>query len=222
MYLPELIPQMLNVLHTDRTKERGATQNILHALEVLGTSLDDYLHLIVPAVIKLIEQADIIDARVRILAIQTLGRLCNKLNFSDYASRIIHPLARVLDGDYVELKGVAMETLCTLVYQLGSDYAIFIPMVNKVLVKHRIQHLTYETLVSRLLKNQPLLIDGVEAVEARRRHTEAVASGELPMSSVSKPKMNESALRKAWEGNQARVVCRVPCRVVCAVHATRD
>ncbi len=144
---------MLNVLHTDRTKERGATQNILHALEVLGTSLDDYLHLIVPAVIKLIEQADIIDARVRILAIQTLGRLCNKLNFSDYASRIIHPLARVLDGDYVELKGVAMETLCTLVYQLGSDYAIFIPMVNKVLVKHRIQHSTYDTLVSRYARH---------------------------------------------------------------------
>lgn len=149
MYLPELIPQMLNVLHTDRTKERAATQNVLHALEVLGTSLDDYLHLILPAVIKLIEQAEVIDARVCTLAIQTLGRLCNKLNFADYASRIIHPLARVLDGDCPELKSSAMETLCTLVYQLGADYAIFVPMINKLLVKHRIQHSTYETLISR-------------------------------------------------------------------------
>jgi FKBP12-rapamycin complex-associated protein len=140
---------MLNVLHTDRTKERSPTQNILHALEVLGTNLDDYLHLIIPAVVKLVEQADVIDSQVRMLATQTLGRLGNKLNFSEYASRIIHPLARILDGDDLEIKNVTMETLCTLVYQLGSDYAIFIPMVNKVLVKHRIQHSTYETLVSR-------------------------------------------------------------------------
>ena len=149
VYLPELIPQMLNVLHTDRTKERSPVQNILHALEVLGTNLDDYLHLIIPAVIKLVEQADIIDSQVRSQAIKTLGRLCQKLNFSDYASRIIHPLSRVLDGDDPELKSVAMDTLCTLAYHLGSDYTIFIPMVSKVLAKHRIQHPVYDSLVTK-------------------------------------------------------------------------
>jgi len=70
--------------------------------------------------------------KVRILAIQTLGRLCNKLNFSDYSSRIIHPLARALEIVDADLRKEVMETLCILVYQLGSDYAIFIPMVNKV------------------------------------------------------------------------------------------
>ncbi len=60
VYLPELIPQMLNVLHTDRSPERGPTLNILHALEVFGTNLDDYLHLIIPAVVKLFEQVDIL------------------------------------------------------------------------------------------------------------------------------------------------------------------
>jgi len=99
---------MLEVLHTDRSKERSPTQNILHALEVLGTSLDDYLHLIIPAVVKLLEQVNLICPHVRVFAIQTLGRLCKKLNFSDYASRIIHPLARILDGDDLELKNVAM------------------------------------------------------------------------------------------------------------------
>ncbi len=158
---------------------------------------------------------------MRITAIQTLGRLCNKLSFSDYASRIIHPLARILDSDDPELKNVAMETLCTLVYQLGSDYAIFIPMVNKVLVKHRIQHSTYETLVSRyasllhfyddalfnstlqrLLKNQPLVLEGTEWNEPTRRQTESGASGDvLGMGTASKLKMNEPKLRKAWEGN---------------------
>ena len=146
-----MIPQMLSVLHTDRTKEKSPTRCVLHALEVFGTNLDDYLHLIIPAVVKLFEQVDVsvnvcililiyyflshpisFFKKVRILAIQTLGRLCNKLNFSDYSSRIIHPLARALEIVDADLRKEVMETLCILVYQLGSDYAIFIPMVNKV------------------------------------------------------------------------------------------
>jgi len=99
---------MLSVLHTDRSKDRTPTKNILHALEVLGTNLDDYLHLIVPAVVKLLEHVDVVDSHVRLSAIQTLGRLANKLNFSDNASRIIHPLSRILDGDDLDLKNASM------------------------------------------------------------------------------------------------------------------
>jgi FKBP12-rapamycin complex-associated protein len=95
-HLPDFIPQMLNVLHTDRTPRRQPSSKILHALEVFGTNLDDYLHLVVPAVVKLFEQVDA-PLPVRALAIQKLGKMAQKLNFSDYASRIIHPLARVLD-----------------------------------------------------------------------------------------------------------------------------
>lgn len=31
-----------------------------------------------------------------------------------------------------ELKMTALDTLCALVFQLGHDYAHFIPMINKV------------------------------------------------------------------------------------------
>ena len=34
---------------------------------------------------------------VRAKAVNTLGRLCRKLNFSEYASRIIQPLVRVME-----------------------------------------------------------------------------------------------------------------------------
>ena len=84
-----------------------------------------------------------------------MGQLCKKVNFSDYASRIIHPLARTLATSQ-ELRLVAMDTLAALVYQLGTDYAIFIPMINKVLVKNRIMHQRYDLLVSRLVKNEPM------------------------------------------------------------------
>lgn len=68
------------------------------------------------------------------------------MNFSDYASRIIHPIVRLLDTPMTkdvskdtqkaqaitDLRKEIFEALCALVCQLGSDYAIFIPTVNKV------------------------------------------------------------------------------------------
>jgi FKBP12-rapamycin complex-associated protein len=38
-----------------------------------------------------------VPVEVRQKAVQALGRMCRKLNFSEYASRIIHPLVRVLE-----------------------------------------------------------------------------------------------------------------------------
>ena len=54
------------------------------------------------------------------------------------------------------MRNETLQTLCELVYQLGSDYAIFIPMVNKALTRQNISDARYETLVARLMKNQPL------------------------------------------------------------------
>ncbi len=51
------------------------------------------------------------------------------------------------------------------------------------------------------MKNQPLLPEGAEAIEAQRKHAEASSSSEmLAMGTTSKLKMNEPKLRKAWEG----------------------
>jgi len=53
------------------------------------------------------------------------------MNFTDYSSRIIHPLVRALN-DKPELRPVAMEVLCAIVTQLGSKYSMFAPLVSKV------------------------------------------------------------------------------------------
>ena len=52
VYLPDLIPSLLLILHSDRTDHRRHVQKVLHALEVFNTTVDDYLHLIVPAVVR--------------------------------------------------------------------------------------------------------------------------------------------------------------------------
>jgi len=70
---------------------------------------------------------------VRVEGVQALGRLCMRLTFFDYSSRIIHPLAKALEMPDATWRKQVMDTLCVLVYRLASDYAIFIPMLNKVI-----------------------------------------------------------------------------------------
>lgn len=50
---------------------------------------------------------------------ETVDRLTESLDFTDYASRIIHPIVRTLDQS-PELRPTAMDTLSSLVFQLGK------------------------------------------------------------------------------------------------------
>jgi len=62
---------------------------------------------------------------------ETIDKLTDTLDFSDFASQIIHSIVRVLESSF-ELRQTAMTTLCSLVVQLESKYNLFIPMVKKV------------------------------------------------------------------------------------------
>jgi FKBP12-rapamycin complex-associated protein len=53
------------------------------------------LHVLAPTIVALFEGVEEPHA-VRLQALQTLGQLCRLLNLREYASRIIHPLARLL------------------------------------------------------------------------------------------------------------------------------
>lgn len=57
------------------------------------------------------------------VALETLDRLTESLDFTDYASRIIHPIVRTLDST-PELRSTSMDTLSSLVFQLGKKVAI--------------------------------------------------------------------------------------------------
>lgn len=155
VFLPFLIPKLLSVLDSPDSVEM--CMRILRTLEWVGPSLDDYLHLVAPAIMTLVNQAD--SELLRIAAMQTIGRMCRVLNFSEYASRIIQPMARLLQTQVLsnEFKNAILCTLCHLVHQLGSDYAIFVPVMNRILNKRQITHATYEFLVSKVLKNQAIL-----------------------------------------------------------------
>lgn len=85
------------------------------------------------------------------VSLETIDRLADSLDLTDFASRIIHPLSRTLDMT-PELQHTAMDTLCAMIMQLGQKFLIFIPMINKITTKHKIQHQRYNILMSKILK----------------------------------------------------------------------
>lgn len=64
---------------------------MLSALQKFGNTLDEYLHMILPPVVKLFDGYDV-PLNVSKAAIQTVDLMAETLDFTDYASRIIHPL----------------------------------------------------------------------------------------------------------------------------------
>lgn len=137
-FLPSILPLVLKVFEGELTEKRITTQiKVFDAFLTFGANIEEYLHLVIPIIVKSYERVEIVEradslTALRKRAIQTINGLSRRVNFSDHASRIIHPLVRVLEGGNNELRMAVMDTLCSLVIQLGSDFAIFVPTINKV------------------------------------------------------------------------------------------
>lgn len=136
-FLPSILPLILKVFDGELTEKRITTQiKVFDAFLTFGANIEEYLHLVIPIIVKSYERSDVVERAdsliaLRKRAIQTINGLSRRVNFSDHASRIIHPLVRVLEGGNNELRMAVMDTLCSLVIQLGSDFAIFVPTINK-------------------------------------------------------------------------------------------
>ena len=180
IYLPTVLPLLLQVFEADNpmfdrvlingtapvdrpaagSDRRNATmKRVLRAFGIFGSNFEEYLHLTLPAIVKVIEDTDR-RSDVRKSAIVALAVLCRKINFTDHASRVVHPLARMLKQPPIQcnsdLKNSAVDCLCALMTQIGPDFAIFVPMINKTLLQHKIMHQNYDSLVSKLLRGESL------------------------------------------------------------------
>ena len=141
VYLPGLVPLLLQMLHSDHSDRK---LKVMSTLDVVGVHLADYLHLVIPAVVKMVETVDCSSVSggastqksLTMLYLQTLGRLCGKLDISDYASRITHPLLRVFDVGDAEIQRAVMEVFCVLVYRLGIFLFLFVYFSFSFLLFH--------------------------------------------------------------------------------------
>ncbi|KAG0064947.1 phosphatidylinositol kinase- protein kinase tor1 [Linnemannia elongata] len=194
-YLPNLLQPFLAVFDTDMTERHDTSIRVLQAFVKFGSNIEEYMHLVIPVLVKTFEKPDA-PMTLRRTAISTIGTLAKKVNFSDYASRIIHPFARILALPGPELRMPTMDALCSLVLQLGQDYVNFIPMIKKVLIRARISHANYDLLVSKLLKREPLPLDLPGLGDDRY-----VVMADVPQaeSGIRKLPVNQLSLRRAWD-----------------------
>ncbi|KAI0395542.1 TOR kinase [Xylariaceae sp. FL0594] len=194
IYLAGLLPMMLGVLEKDSTTKRIPSEKVLHALLVFGSSAEEYMHLIIPVIVRTFEKHGQ-PTFLRKSAIETIGRISRQVNLNDYAAKIIHPLARILGSGEIALRVAALDTLCALIQQLGKDYLHFAGTINKVLQSSQVQHQNYDLLVSKLQKGEGLPQD----LSSETRFTDQadeLTFGELQS---KKLEMNAIHLQSAWD-----------------------
>lgn len=194
IYLAGLLPMMLGILEKDSSTKRIPSEKVLHAFLVFGSSAEEYMHLVVPVIVRTFEKQGQ-PTFLRKSAIETIGKISRQVNLNDYASKIIHPLARILSSGESSLRVAALDTLCALIQQLGKDYLHFMGTVNKVLQAHQIQHQNYELLVSKLQKGEVLpqdLSSGTGFID----QPDEPSFAEL---STKKLEMNAIHLKAAWD-----------------------
>ncbi|KAF2000099.1 ARM repeat-containing protein [Amniculicola lignicola CBS 123094] len=196
IYLADVLPLMLGVLDSDQTGKRLPSERVLHAFLIFGSSAEEYMHLIIPVMVKMFDKPGQ-PTPIRRLAIETLGRLSKQVNISEFAARIIHPLCRVLSGTEQSLKQTALETLCALIFQLGPDYIHFVPTVNKILVSQKIPHSNYALIVSKLQKGEPLPQD-LSPDERYGEDDEDMNPAEIMTKKLA---VNQQHLKQAWEAS---------------------
>ncbi|CAI0401157.1 unnamed protein product [Linum tenue] len=207
-HLPAILPCCIQVLSdAERCNDYTYVLDILHTLEVFGGTLDEHMHLLFPALIRLFKVDAPVD--IRRAAIKTLTRLIPRVQVTGHISSLVHHLKLVLDGKNDELRKDALDALCCLAHALGEDFTIFIPSLHKLLLKHRLRHKEFEDIEGRLRKREPL-ISGITAQRLGRRATVEVISDPLndadndPYEDAAdvQRQVNDGRLRTAGEASQ--------------------
>ncbi|KAJ0421785.1 armadillo-type protein [Aspergillus carlsbadensis] len=196
-YLANLIPPMLDTLDKDITPRRQPSERILHTFLIFGPSGEEYMHLIVPSIVRLFDNAQN-PSSIRKSAIDSLTKLSRQVNVSDFASLIVHSLSRLVAGSDRMLRQAAMDCICALIFQLGQDFNHYIHLLNKVLKHHQVTHVNYQILVTKLQKGDPLPQD------LNPDESYATLADDANYAEIGQKKMvvNQQHLKNAWDASQ--------------------
>lgn len=199
IYLPDVLTLLLDVFEKDKSPKRETTLQVLKCIVIFGDNTEEYAHIIIPSIVKMFESGPIV---LRKAAIEAIGRLSKTILLNDMASRIIHPLIRVLKQDNDELKVTTMNTMCYLLLQLGAEFAVFIPLIKQVLLEKKITSTTFDQLITKLAHGDPLPAQ----LNIYKEYDTPLNHFEVPRADVSLKKLafNQASLKSVWDPSQHR------------------
>ncbi len=107
-----------------------APLQLLKSLEYFGPLLNEYYHIIIPAITRILDTSEV-KVEMKMSVVQTLEELCTQVDLSDLASRIVQPALRCMER-YPELQMSVMNLITTMLMRMGPRFMVFIPSINKV------------------------------------------------------------------------------------------
>lgn len=196
-FVPSVLTYFMNSMNKDISKDKIVTNSILTCIILLGDNLDEYLYLIIPSIIKI---AEVSHGPIKKSSIITLGKLTKISNINTMSARIIHTCCRLLYSTDLEVVRLTMNLLCLLLLQLKSDFTVFIPSINKLLIAKNIQHTVYDQLVNKLLNNEILPSAHILGLEFEENKVEEHTKSQQ----LDKLNVDQSLLKSMWNCSQQR------------------
>ncbi|KAJ2379028.1 phosphatidylinositol kinase- protein kinase tor1, partial [Coemansia sp. RSA 2603] len=144
-HIQKVISFLISTIDGNVSKSDQLILEVLQALRILAPSLEGYLLLIMPRLILLLDVA-VISENVVIRSLQTIGSIVTVVNSSNFMSRLILVLVRLLQSTKSSILQISVvDLVCVLMEQLQDDFSLFIPTINMALKRAGVRkHNKYE------------------------------------------------------------------------------
>lgn len=132
--MPDLLPKFVALFNdAERTGDYSMVKPALETMRALGPVLEDHLHVLLPALVRLIgPSSSATPLPIQEETLATMQDLLPRMQLAGHSSAVLHPLVRLLDAPSDELRERALDTICSVALAIGPDFAIFVPTVKKV------------------------------------------------------------------------------------------
>jgi FKBP12-rapamycin complex-associated protein len=178
---------------------------ILDSFILYGEYFDDnILDLILNTILNIIEKTK--EENIIIKILNVIEILCNKgkVDFSEFSSRIVLTICRILNNNNLssKIKIISMDTLSSIIYLMGYDFLIYLSIVSKSITKNNIIHERYNALISQLLKNRnyEILFSDNESEDEK---LDNIDDEEIFNNEDKNSNINFEKLSKIWKTNAA-------------------
>ncbi|KAJ3235923.1 phosphatidylinositol kinase- protein kinase tor1 [Chytriomyces hyalinus] len=190
--LARFFPRLISLLEPATSNDLLSFQRILRAIAAFKENLSDYLNLLIPKLLNIVERqsAPVAYSILSVQAMRTISRHCN---LTGHFVEIYHPALRTLQrNSSPELSTAILDLMISLAHQMKSDFLIFAPKIMQIAEIHRIDTCALSEVLS-------VLIDDGEIV------------GGLPFDEVDDEKqapidvanqkvfVNPQRLKEAWD-----------------------
>ncbi|KAJ3445014.1 serine/threonine-protein kinase mtor [Anaeramoeba flamelloides] len=153
-----LIFKMIEILKKDHLVKKDISLKILKCFQLIDIWFENYLHLIIPLLLKILKIND--DTDIKIEIINTLIKFIQKLDLFEYNNLLINSLLIELKNKNSRLRDQIIKLICYFLIQNNSNLKLFLPIINNTLIENEIyNNQIYEDFLKNYLLNSENLFD---------------------------------------------------------------